>query len=428
MTIQVFPTPETTVSGLPVTNNTYYIGYLAWSTKLSRSATGYKGYEYTVNQTLPAGFYIYNGFDSAGGYFSIYPENSTSPSFIFASAQNVVLTTAALTSYNIVYPANWNTENVTGGTYFTSAVVGVAYGNGYFVAGGTGVVTLAISTDGINWTTAAGGNANIPFNVVETSRIQSSITFQNGFFMMGSLSGRGISISTNATTWVTRAVMTSNIAIQRVAYGNSYYLAGTANITGYRSTDLTTWTTIAFPSSLSESARTLHFQNSFFIVNAGAGDGVIYISTAGGTWATRQTGLASYPGIGAYGAGFYVLPGLGTGNVAISSDAATWTLVGTSVGAINGAMTYDGTYFYLPGSSNSIAISTDALNWYVLNTNGSTISMIVYNANSKIFAFRMQISSVNLSVRWTTATMPAGVNTNEKYGFLQGYTPTVTIY
>ena len=102
-------------------------------------------------------------------------------------------------------------------TFGTSQITSVAYGNSLWVAGGTGVAAdnfVRSSTDAINW-------------VTRTAHVTSvySVAYGNGLWVIGGLGGT-IRTSTDAINWVTRTSQFTTSTINSIAYGNLWVFAG----------------------------------------------------------------------------------------------------------------------------------------------------------------------------------------------------------
>src|SRR5688572_25434770 len=120
----------------------------------------------------------------------------------------------------------------------TGDFLSIAYGNGLYVAGGNQNALLAISSDGVNWTsvqTTASVHANL------------GITFALGHFVAV---GRGNSpaptncrllTSTNGVDWEFPLKPTTNV-LRAVAHGNGQFVAVGDNGTIISSPDAITWT------------------------------------------------------------------------------------------------------------------------------------------------------------------------------------------
>ena len=108
----------------------------------------------------------------------------------------------------------WNTQT---SNFGTSAISSVAYGNGVWVAGGSGG-TLRTSTDNaVTWNTQT---SNFGTSIIV------SVAYGNGVWVAGG-SGGPLRTSTNdAVTWNTRTTNFGTSTIFSVAYGNGVWVAG----------------------------------------------------------------------------------------------------------------------------------------------------------------------------------------------------------
>ena len=112
-----------------------------------------------------------------------------------------------------------------------TAINGVTYGNGLYVAvGASGVLTT--STDGITWTARTAGLA---------SENLTAVTYGNGLYVIVGASG-GLSTSPDGITWTARTSGFAGNAINGVTYGNGLYVI--VGVIGKLSTspDGITWT------------------------------------------------------------------------------------------------------------------------------------------------------------------------------------------
>lgn len=190
-----------------------------------------------------------------------------------------------------------------------SAIRGLAYGNGTWVAvGGTGLVDQ--SADSVTWTSVSAG-----FGAV---------------------------------------------ALAAVAYGNGLWIVGGDN--EWRSSpDLVTWSAISEPAGWS-TIYNLHYAAGLWVA---VGDGGrVATSTDGATWTNRTSGFSSSDvRCVTYGAGLWVIGG-NDGKVATSDTGTTWTLRSSSFGsnAILG-LTYANGLFVAVGVGGNIMTSVDALVW-----------------------------------------------------------------
>jgi hypothetical protein len=198
----------------------------------------------------------------------------------------------------------------------------VAYGNGRFVAVGTGldVETLAaaspisISTDGASWTSAfSTGN-----DIIELW----GVTWNGQLFVAVGSFGY-IYTSPDGVTWTVRNSGSSSVPVEFrgvAATTNSYVVVGFGGAIYSSSTGIT-WTPRT--SGTTASLRSVTYGPSGYIA---VGDGGVILGSADGvTWTPRSAGVTTDFGVVATVEGMgYVAAGRG-GTVLVSSNGTTWT-------------------------------------------------------------------------------------------------------
>ena len=195
----------------------------------------------------------------------------------------------------------------------------VTYGNGLFVAVGTGIMT---SPDGINWTarTVAGTNS------------WSSVTYGNGLFVAVGLSGTNrVMTSPDGINWTLRTSALETNQWRAVTYGNGLFVAvGTAAMNERTDKVMTS------PDGINWTLRTA--------INS--------------TWASITYGIPSY-GVGCFIA-------VGDAGIMSSLDGINWTMtykIGLgSVAYGNGRFVAISNFFYSRNGASALT-STDGVNW-----------------------------------------------------------------
>lgn len=140
--------------------------------------------------------------------------------------------------------------------------------------------------NGVDWTEilSSGDGTNWTVRHTEAGNLYNDVQYLNGQFI-ASRSGTGtIAVSPDGVTWTTR--VTGVGAFSKIAYANGVYVA--ISLSGsnfYRSTDLITWTTTA----VGFAARAIHGNSLGFIV-VGV-NGSARISANGTTWTAVPTGI-----------------------------------------------------------------------------------------------------------------------------------------
>jgi uncharacterized repeat protein (TIGR02543 family) len=282
-------------------------------------------------------------------------------------------------------PTDW--EAVTDSTFGTSAILGIAYGDGKFVAvgGNYGESKIAYSTDGINWNTVTNstfGNNNIQ-----------CITYGDGKFVAGGSNGK-MAYSTDGITWaaVTDSTFgTTNNTISGIAYGDGKFVAGGTSAKMAYSTDGVNWNTVN-NSSFIYAIASITYGNGKFVAGGGQGSNRIAYSLYGDEYwnplsnVTSNSSQAFY-GI-AYGGGTFVAGGDGGNNskIAYSTDGQNWTTTNNPLPGQYGGpppasdirdIAYGGGTFVAVGDNGKMAYSLDGINWNTV-TNSTFGTRAIY--------------------------------------------------
>ena len=306
----------------------------------------------------------------------------------------------------------------------------IAYGNGKFVAGGTGYFRgadnklniygkIATSSDGITWTV----QTNQPFHMDNSGYGISQIAYGNGKFVAvgGGPSGGKTSFhnkmaySSDGITWIAVAdtALDDKSGIN-VVYGNGKFVAfaKVGSSVGYRmaySADGATWT--SFTDSPNNPFKNNQFMSGAVGIDTIAygnnkfyGWGIVtlspstYLSTSpdGVTWTElTETNLgnlylsnATMEAI-AYGNGKFVI-GNYYGRMATSPDGVTWTIVDDSNNPFDSwpnrgnpirTITYGNSRFVAGGDYGQMATSTDGIKW-TADTGWADVTKDIIGASS----------------------------------------------
>ncbi len=324
----------------------------------------------------------------------------------------------------------------------------VAYGNGRFVAVGSGGSMR--SSDGINWTynaapsgTMSGitfakglfvavGSSSIftsPDGITWTARSVSrnidltSITFGNGMFVaLGGLSSESVMTSPDGINWTFRTAFASYNDWNSVTYGNGLFVAvhdyGSINNV-MTSPNGITWTNRNGAST--NTWKSVTYGNGLFVAvsNSGTGNRVM-TSPDGITW-TSRTSAADNNWFGVtYGNGLFVaVSQSGTGNrVMTSPDGITWTSRTSGADSNWTAITQGNGLFVAVASIGTAFIMTSSFN---VAANAPVITAITPRSNSVRVAFT-QTASASASVvsnyeystdngsTWTARTSPSNLS------------------
>ena len=200
----------------------------------------------------------------------------------------------------------------------SSYIIGIAYGNGVFVAVGYNG-TIARSTDGgATW----GSLISNPFG----SSIIASIAYGNGVFVAGTADGKIARSLDGGATW--GSLISSPFGgsyLYSIAYGNGVFVAGSTIGKIARSLDGgATWGSLISNPFGSSNIVSIAYGNGVFV--AGTADGKIARSLDGGaTWgikygdsSTVTVLTANIYGIATNGAGCFVIVGYDSSNISIA--------------------------------------------------------------------------------------------------------------
>jgi hypothetical protein len=265
-------------------------------------------------------------------------------------------------------------------TFGTSFINAIAYGNGTFVAGGSGG-KMAYSTDGITWTavgTSTFGTSTIRAIAYGGGRfvaVSGDSDYNDGYVYSGKAA-----YSTDGITWT--AVGTSTFgttAINGIAYGDGRFVAvgesygfrgNTYGFLGYAaySTDGQTWTAATMES---ESYSAIAYGGGRFVAvssityeTSNPRSPAAYSTDGGANWTTVYIPVESFfQGI-AYGNGRFVAVG-SDGMTAWSTNGQTWTTSWASTfgGSHIAGIAYGGGKFVAVGDDGKMAYSTDGQTW-----------------------------------------------------------------
>jgi len=231
----------------------------------------------------------------------------------------------------------------------------VAFGNGKFVAVGSGINNksmTAYSTDGVNWTAVT--------NITSPNSNILDIVWGADKFVIGGQNG--MAYSADGVAWTT--VPNSNAfdsMIERIGWGDGKFVAGTKNIA--YSQDGITWTKAA--------------DDSFSMDLVSKTDGRIH---------SFAYGSGKYVAVGRYITGIVGYQEVQYSRIAYSTDANNWTVVDdTTFGsAAVSAVCYGNGKFVAGGEiDGKIAYSTDGENWTAVTDNnfGTTIHDITWGGD-----------------------------------------------
>jgi hypothetical protein len=221
----------------------------------------------------------------------------------------------------------------------------VKYGNGLFVAVGTGSDRVMTSPDGTTWTVrSAAGN--------DDSWI--GVAYGNGTFVAVGSNGDRVMTSPDGITWTARSAVGDNDVWNSVAYGNGLFVAvGQSGDRVMTSPDGITWTNQSAAGN-DDTWQSVTYGNGLFVAVGRAGGDRVMTSPDGITWTARSAAGNNDAWYDVtYGDGLFVAVAYTTGDrVMTSPDGTTWT-VRSAAGNDDTwfGVTYGGGVFVAVGSS-----------------------------------------------------------------------------
>jgi hypothetical protein len=283
----------------------------------------------------------------------------------------------------------------------------ITYGNGKFVAVGTGSEILS-SSDGITWSSSTPA----------TDDDLSGVAYGNNQFVAvgsdnGTLGG-AVLTSPDGVAW-TRHTTGTNITLFAVAYGKDQFVAVGGVGIGYRevtlnsqgvvltSPDGITWT--SRPPGNTTTLEGVAYGNNLFVA-VGLG-GTVLSSSDGITWTNQGSGYDDFLGGVAYGNGQFVAVGGGYGpndGIIVSSpDGVNWTIRqrGISLYAPYYGVTFGNNTFVVVGHNGAILQSAPLINLSLTrDANLGTLSLLLEGPTGLDYTIQ---SSTDL-VSWQTVT------------------------
>lgn len=232
----------------------------------------------------------------------------------------------------------------------------VAFGNGTFVA--LSSLGVLISADGVNWAAAtvptSNGTTPYPQSLTAAAYGNGRWVAVDDFFYTEN--GLGIWTSTDGSSWNVLLLNTPYAQPTAIAWGNGLYV-----IVGYgglllTSPDGTNWSNRSFSSGVALMGIT--YANGQFV--AVGQNGQILVSPDGtGNWTTYSAGVIDYKAV-AYGGGQFLATG--QYGASLSSDGRSWTSVTSYLpnsiasSSLNG-VAYGNSAFVVAGDSGAVAVS-----------------------------------------------------------------------
>jgi hypothetical protein len=271
------------------------------------------------------------------------------------------------------------TITLTGGAIWNAT----AYGAGTWIAVPSGGNISAISTDGLNWS-----SATLPL-----STTYSCITYGNGFFVaLSSTSQTGLYSENSGVGWRT-FTMPANVPWSSIAYSNGVYVAiasgyNTAAYTRNFTRGTTSFTSSTLPSSSAwtnlavGNTSVAGVSTTIFITLANGGNTAAYSINGGQTWLTSNLPNTSSWSSVAWGNGRFVAISSTAGTSPIYSfDGINWLtspLIATGSTLIYG----QGVFLALTSGSTTAYSSFSGLDWAVRTVTNDLYTSGAFGYNS----------------------------------------------
>jgi hypothetical protein len=348
ITIAPAPAPTITITSLPG-------GTVGQAYRQTLAATGDRPITWSIDKgTLPGGLTL-----STAGVISGTPTRADIFNFTVKAANAAGNDTKVLSIgiIDLFGPRTWTA--VTNSTFGTSEILGIAYGNNRFVAGGYDGKMAYSDDNGVTWTAVTDSTF--------TSSIY-AIAYGNNRFVAGDYDGK-MAYSDDGANWT--AVDDSKFFrryIYGIAYGNNRFVAGDAWGVMYSDDNGESWTAGTFASSSGINA--IAYGNNRFV--AVGGGGRMAYSDDGVSWTAVED--SKFPSTDIYGDSFlisaiaygnnrFVAVG-GGGRMAYSDDGVNWTAVDDSTLPFDiWGITYGNNRFVAGGNYGTMAYSEDGASW-----------------------------------------------------------------
>ena len=273
-------------------------------------------------------------------------------------------------------------------TYSSSnSAVATIGGSLFYVAVGSGGNTIATSTNGINWT----GRGSTVFTTGGFGVAYGKDNLGNDLWVAVGSGGNTIASSTDGITWTGRASPFTSSGLS-IVYANRLWVAtGQGGNDVAYSKDGITWygRGNAFTSS---GGFGVAYGNGVWVAVGAAEnycfcysmDGIYWFGRSYGTFAITTSANGVAYGKDGSGNGLWVAVGTGTNSIATSTDGINWTgRTSTTIFSTSGwSVAYANNLWVAVGQGgNSIATSTDGINWTgrgasIFTTNGRGVSYV----------------------------------------------------
>jgi hypothetical protein len=284
----------------------------------------------------------------------------------------------------------------------------ITYGAGLFVAVGDPGVILS-SADAVSWTNQVSGVTDPLFG----------ITYGDGLFVTVGHSGT-ILTSPDAKNWTSRNSGSTD-SLRAIAFGNGRYVAvgkdeeAILDVVILTSEDGISWTTREAQGDQFTEIHSIVFGNGMFVAVGDNGVTVptfVMSSTDGISWAQNPGQGARAGGGVAFGKGLFVAVSDIYGQISTSKDGQQWTQQGSPVVTALYNIAYADDTFVAVGLTGNIVTSNDGVNWIYRSVGNHTdlrdiaYGNGVYTAISSTHFTPSDILRSTNGVDWLTVPLP----------------------
>jgi hypothetical protein len=327
-------------------------------------------------------------FDARTGVIDVNTSTANTLSNVVLTAVDQADTMSASTlPFSITVNASCDLDGWVAATAPTGSWSSIAYGDGLFVAVGSGSNRVMTSPDGINWTARSA-----------PSLLMFSVAYGNGMFVAAGADGK-ILTSTTGTSWTLRSTPVPVArSITNAFFGNGKFVLND-NVSGVIvSANGIDWTYVnhGVPNGTFSTA----YGAGKFVTVTNLTNNRVLTSTEGLVWTSHQPAeLNNWTDV-AYGKGLFVaIAGDGSNRIMTSPDGTTWTARPSPEQNGWNSITYGDGMFTAVASSgtNRIMTSPNGIDWtlqpapaqnswYSVAHGGGKFVALSYNGTNPVMA------------------------------------------
>jgi len=232
--------------------------------------------------------------------------------------------------------------------------------NQTFLAAGQGTNALASSINGINWTPVAS-----PF-----TSSTNCVAYNGSLWVAGGSGTYALAYSANGVTW-TGVSFPNMTTVYSVVYGRSLWIAvgtGTSGYTRAQSADGINWTQLATGGFFSGAAYGIVWSQGVWVAVGTPQSSGLLFSLDGSTWVSQISSVFTTGRCIASNGTYFLAGGQGTNPLAYSVDGSVWTAISGTLTSVSGLAWGSRLWVAVGQGANTIAYSYDGVHWYGLGT------------------------------------------------------------